>query len=530
MNKRKQFFVNGMLLSAVSLLMRTIGVGFNVYVSNRIGAEAMGLFSLIGTVYGFALTLATSGVGLATTRMVSEALGEQSVSEHPELPCRNATTISALRKCFLYATVFSLFSALFLYILAPRIGTVLLRDKRTISSLRILALSLPPTALISVLSGYFTAVRRVWKNALTSISEQLLRILFCSFLLSAIFAPTVESACQCIAAGGMLATTLSFLIQFVLYLAEKKQKKPPKIPNKQHGILRKKLFGIALPVAFSAYLRSALVTIEHILIPWGLERSGADRARSLAAYGTVCSMVFPVIFFPSAILASFSSLLVPEVSEARAAGRTEQIERLIQRVMETALLFSIGTAGIMSCFSAELGNVIYPNTDAGRYIRLLAPLIPIMYLDTSVDAILKGLGEQVYSMGVNVADALISVILVLILIPRMGIEGYILTVYVTECFNTIFSITRLLHVTRLRPHIIRWIFLPLGSVIFSTSLCQIFLPYLPSLPSAAELLTHLIICASSYLLLIGFCSRKRGRDRPKCPQNNLRSLYKRSRE
>ena len=95
-------------------------------------------------------------------------------------------------------------------------------------------------------------------------------------------------------------------------------------------------------------------------------------------------------------------------------------------IFDTAILFSIGCAGIMIFFSFEIGNVIYPQTDAGLYIKMIAPLIPIMYIDTSVDAILKGLGEQVYSMGVNIVDSLLSVILVIILLPRYGIMGYII--------------------------------------------------------------------------------------------------------
>ena len=47
-------------------------------------------------------------------------------------------------------------------------------------------------------------------------------------------------------------------------------------------------------------------------------------------------------------------------------------------------------------------TVIYPGTDAGRYIRLLAPLIPVMYIDTTVDSMLKGLGEQLYCMTVSI--------------------------------------------------------------------------------------------------------------------------------
>ena len=58
MKQARQIFWNALLLTGASLLMRTVGVAFQVAISNRAGAEAMGLFSLMSGVYGFALTLA----------------------------------------------------------------------------------------------------------------------------------------------------------------------------------------------------------------------------------------------------------------------------------------------------------------------------------------------------------------------------------------------------------------------------------------------------------------------------------------
>ena len=77
MDRLKKFFANGILMTLVSLAARYVSVGFNVYLSNKIGAVAMGIFTLVSSVYGFALTVATSGVNLATTKLVSEALGNK---------------------------------------------------------------------------------------------------------------------------------------------------------------------------------------------------------------------------------------------------------------------------------------------------------------------------------------------------------------------------------------------------------------------------------------------------------------------
>ena len=131
MSKFKRFIWNGLLITLVSLLIRTVSVSFNVYLSNRVGAVAMGLFTLISTVYGFAITVATSGIGLATTRLVAEAMGRSDPGECAPWVGRNPRVLCTVRKCTVYALCFSLGSGLVLFLFAPTIGVTLLHDGRT---------------------------------------------------------------------------------------------------------------------------------------------------------------------------------------------------------------------------------------------------------------------------------------------------------------------------------------------------------------------------------------------------------------
>ena len=499
MNRRKQFIINGLLITAVSLLIRSISVSFNVYISNRIGAVAMGLFTLISTVYGFAITVATSGIGFASTKMIADALGES--NDKGTVPSKSPVVSCIVKKCVFYALSFSIGSALILLVSASTIGERILKDARTVLPLQVLALTLPPIALSSVLSGYFTAVRRVYKNAIVQIAGQLIRIYGCISLLAAIGANDIQGACLAIVIGGAISEIGAFLIQYILYLLERRQRNG--LIEKESLHIQKKLLHTALPIAFSAYVRSGLITLEHMLIPWGLQRSGASRDLSLAAYGTVHSMVFPLILFPSALSGSFAGLLIPEVAESLAQNDKARIERIIDKVFHSALIFAVGTAGIMMCFSFPLANVIYPNANAGKYILMIAPLIPVMYLDTSIDAILKGLGEQVYCMGVNIADALLSVILVWLLLPNCGITGYIITVYFTETVNATLSITRLLTVTKVKPKLGLWLGKPLICIILSTTAIRFFLNYShTNLISAWTLTGYILLTISIYLLLL----------------------------
>ena len=66
------FLLNGILLTVTGFVMRAIGMFFNVFISNKIGTEAVGVYQLIMSVYLFAITIANSGINLSTTRIVSE--------------------------------------------------------------------------------------------------------------------------------------------------------------------------------------------------------------------------------------------------------------------------------------------------------------------------------------------------------------------------------------------------------------------------------------------------------------------------
>lgn len=503
MNRLRQFICNGLLLTAVSVFMRSVGVSYNVYLSNKIGAVAMGLFTLISTVYGFAITLATSGIGLATTRLIAQALGKEDRRE------RSESVRYTVRKCIGYSLLFSIIATISLYVLAPGIGNSLLKDERTVRPMQLLALTLVPISLSSVFGGYFIAVRRVYKNALTQIVGQGVKIYASVLLLSSVYGNSIESACIAVAFSGILSEGISLAIQIFLYLLEKKKKKSKELSHSEKKEIQKELWSTALPVALSAYVRSGLITVEHMLIPRGLVKSGASRDLSLAAYGIVHSMVFPLVLFPSALSSSFAGLLIPEVAQAQASQDHEKIERMIQKVFSCVLTYAIGTAGILMCLAYPMADVLYPNTGAGKYILMVSPLIPVMYLDTSTDAFLKGMGEQFYCMIVNIVDAFLSVILVWSLLPRMGIAGYIVTVYFTEIVNASLSIARLLYVAKVKVRWVSWLIRPLLCITLSTASVTFFLHSLDiAVTSALCLTVQILFCIAIYLLLITLSVKK----------------------
>lgn len=492
MNNIKKFFANGLLLTLSALIMRSISVKFGAYVAAEAGTEAMGLFGLIMSVFGFALTIATSGVNLAVTRMVSEAIAQNDFG----------LARMSLKKCIKYCLFCSVLAGSLLFILARPIGDAILKDSRTVMPLKILALSLPFISVSSALGGYFTAVRRVYKNTLWQVSEQFIKMYFTVKFFILFIHRGIEYACIALVAADAISELSAFLFSAVLWFFDQKKHIPRSVTSVSGAQTEKKLYSIALPVALSTYIRSGLLTIEHILIPRGLMKSGLSKTDALSSYGILHSMVMPVLLFPTAVISSFSGLLIPELSDAAVKNEKARVQSIVAHAFRACLIFSFGVAGIFLCFSDELGILIYDSSEAGHFMRLLAPLIPVMYLDGVTDAMLKGLGEQVYSMNVNIIDALMSILFVVLLLPGCGINGYVITIYITELVNASLSIARLLKVTGLKTHAFRWLFLPLLSVLGAVSAGRAAFQLIPLVfPLREQLIIFGFAVTCLYLLL-----------------------------
>lgn len=510
MKRLQKYLLNGAILSCASILIRGVSVSFNVYLTSRIGAEGMGLITLIGSVYGLFITLATSGINLAVTRLISAGYTEDNWGKAE----KNSYTSSGktVRNAISYALIFSLTASVILYVSAENIGSKILGDIRCIPSLKLLSFTLTPIAVSSALNGYFNGVRRVYKNVLTQLCEQFVKIGLCALFLIYISPKSVESVCYAIIGAGALSEGLSLILSAILYLTDRKYHKNKATVSKFCDTSERmpksndfaSVFSLAFPVAVSSYIRAALSTVEHIAIPWGLRKSGIGASASLSSYGILHGMVFPLIFFPSAVLGSFSSLLVPELTSSQSKGSESGIRRIVSSVISVSLLFSLGVSGILIAFSYEIGITLYGSCEAGEYIKILSPLIPLMYLDGTVDSMLKGLGEQIYSMRVNIADSLISVLLIVTLLPAYGIRGYVAVIFITELFNASFSILRLLKVTGISTPVVKWIIKPLLAVLLSTAAARFVLcnSLLNSTLSKSTLTVEIAFSSLLYIIVI----------------------------
>ena len=165
-----------------------------------------------------------------------------------------------------------------------------------------------------------------------------------------------------------------------------------------------------------------------------------NASNSLISYGIVNGMAMPIIMFPVLLITSFSSLLVPEFSRLLVEEKYNKIKKISKIILSFTFVFAfIITIFIFTC-SDFLSNLIYHKNEIGKYLRILSPLIIIMYLDIVIDSILKGLDAQVSVMAINVFDCIISIGFIYFFVPILGFSGYIISIFISEVID--FTLSR----------------------------------------------------------------------------------------
>ncbi len=430
MKKATVLLKNTILLATSNIILRLLALLLQSFLAGKIGAENLGLFGIISSLGVVFATISISGVRFGTTRLVSEEEGRGNKNPH-----------SLMRCAFVYSLIFGFASGGVLYSAANIFSRYWVMNVSASTALRIIAISMPFVAFGSVIEGYFTAKQKIFRLVTMQIIAQLLRIIF---VVSCFSRPANRNIIDTLSLGmliGEVSLTIGGILLYFIDTAGKKEENPQK-----GNFVR--LIKTSLPLAISAYMRTGLSSLGQIIIPHGLKKGGMGSKSAFATYGVVSQMSMPVIMFPAALLNALGEVLIPRLTAAQIQGRKIGISYIVNRALRLGVIFSFGVAGVMFFYSQPLGRTIYKSIEAGEYIRIFAPLVPIVYIDCVTDGCLKGLNQQVYSMVYNVLEGVINVVLLFLLLPKTAIMGYVMVMYIKELFNAVLSIRRLRKVTQ----------------------------------------------------------------------------------
>ena len=435
--KTMTIFRSAILLTLVNLLLRFVGTSFQVFLSSRIGAAGIGLLQLTMSVGSMAMVAGMGGIRTGAMYLCAGELGRKKP--------QNVTWV--LSGCFVYSALFSGTVSFFLYQFAPFIAERWIGDLRVIPALQLFSAFLPCTCLCGVMTGYFTAAKRIGTLAAVEVAEQLASMAFTMAALTLWAGTDPARACMSVILGSSLGAVLTLTCLFLLRLREHPHSGAP-VP------VLGNICRTALPLALADDLRTGIVTLENLMVPKRLARNSAVE-NPLAAFGTLSGMVFPILMFPACILFGLAELLIPELARCQAAGSRRRISYLVRRSLKVSLLYGVLFSGLLFLLSEPLCMGLYKNPEAGRTLKLYALLIPMLYCDAITDAMIKGLGQQTVSVRYNIITNILDVAFLYLLLPEYGMAGYFFSFLVTHVINFGLSLRRLLVITgeRLPLHI-----------------------------------------------------------------------------
>ncbi len=415
---RSHPLITGTLLLTLSgLLSRLIGFFYRIFLSQRIGAEGMGIYQLTFPIHILTISLTSSAIQTAISRFVAQAASSGCNRDKGSSFCRKSFHNE---KCYLTAGLMlslSLACTIFLYRFSNRIATEFLEEPRCAPLLQILSLTIPFAAIHSCINGYFYGLKKTFVPAASQLLEQFVRVagvwLFFEISMEKHGAISLN-----LVMWGMVAGELAAVLFSVSFLRRKKNQ------GSHLGAMRQ-IFFMSLPLSANRVLVNILQSMEAVMIPGQLRQFGYSTSESLSVYGILTGMALPMVLFPSVLTNSVSVMLLPAIAEAQEKKEHGYILTLIKRTCFYSLLLGFGCTMMFLFLGRWMGSFLFGNELAGTFIVILGWICPFLYLSTTLHSILNGLGKTTSTFFLNIMGLGIRIGFVLYVIPAAGIKGYL---------------------------------------------------------------------------------------------------------
>src|SRR5665647_3727072 len=154
--------------SIILLVIKIIGALVRIPLFRLLGAEGVGLYQMIYSLYGLMLTIVTGGIPMTIT--FSTAKDQQQ-------------GLRMLKAAILLLTAFGVITGLLFHVLAFQIAD-LLGDRRLVWSIRFMAPAIVMVPLLSLVRGYMQGLECYGRIAISELIEQIFRVFTMLLLVS----------------------------------------------------------------------------------------------------------------------------------------------------------------------------------------------------------------------------------------------------------------------------------------------------------------------------------------------------------
>lgn len=420
-------------MTAAGVLSRIIGFFYRIFLSRTIGAEALGIYQLIGPVFSLCFALTASSIQTSISKFVGDAIGGCKDSLCGEKKARAYLILGLVLSCGL-----SILTGVFMYLNADWIAVRFLGEARCAPLLVLLTYSLLPCCIHACINGYYYGRKNAFVPSLCQLIEQIARV----GSVWIIFQITTEKGIPLTAfhavCGLVIGECFGLLVSMSALLREKRLPRGSYTSDSIcNSTMTHAFLAMVIPLTINRLSVAFSTSLENLLIPQKLQLYGYSQADALSIYGILSGMTLSIILFPCVLTNSLSVLLLPAISEARGRSNENQIRRTTQKAIRLGLLLGFAFT-ILFLFTGDMiGNKLFHNALAGRFICRLSWLCPLMYITSLLSSILHGLGRPKQVLFVNLLACLIRIGMIWFLVPAYGIGAYLWGLLLSQVFASV---------------------------------------------------------------------------------------------
>lgn len=409
------------------VVVKVVGLIYKLYLTNKegFGDKGNAIYSSAFQIYAMFLTISSIGVPNAISKLVSAklAIGDSK---------------GAYRIFKIAITIFGFLGFIgssILFFGAEYIANKYLQIPE--AKLTILALS-PSVFLVSIESvfkGYFNGRENLTVGANSQSLEQIFKALLTVITVEQI-AFLSNNNTILMAGGATLATTaatsISVIYMYKYYQKNKKEVWQEVISSKvykKESILKvvKNILEVSVPIALCGFFSTTIKTIDATTIVRILKNSIGEETATMQ-YGILSGKVDTLITLPFSFNIAIATALIPSISSAIARGDIFNAKRKIKFSILATTLIGIPCTIIMSIFSKQILELLFPNASLGaEMLKLSSWSIIFVVLTQTISGILQGLGKVNIPVIAFAIGTIIKFIFNIVLIPKVGINGAIIS-------------------------------------------------------------------------------------------------------
>ncbi len=392
--KKNSFLVQGSILALAGIVTKLIGFVYRVPMTNLLGEQGNGIYSVAFGIYNIALTLSSYSLPLAVSKLVSARFAKKEY--------RNAWRI--FQDALLFAFVAGSIACVVLFFGADALEDLYAREGLS-RPLRILAPTTFVVALLGVFRGYFQGKGTMMPTAFSQIAEQIINAIisvFAAWQFVRIYENSPEKAAYG-AAGGTVgtlagaATALVFLlVVFVAYLPIiRRQNKRDIYEPETHGTLYKALLLTVFPVILSQTIYQIGYTIDDFLFGNLMAKHHIADDVVSSLQGVFNTQYNLLINLPVAIATAMAASTIPSIVASGVQGKRRERDQKIHVVIKLNMAIAFPSAMGLALLARPILTLLFPRLVTYRDVAVMllwtgSSAVIFYALSTITSAILQG--------------------------------------------------------------------------------------------------------------------------------------------